>query len=246
VSLPNHDCSPHIISDPDGGRWCKRCGAIANKEMILQCHLLTAPRAAEANSEWHGGKVESIPEYFTKPRIVEDLAAAHPVLLVRQLANEILRLRALAPVGQNAALPSGEFTNRKPEAHGEGPAVAAPCGPAASPERKEGNMSNMKKDLDGLLNYKSAPRAAEAVEDDTYERIGVFQRTAELDKSIKDGDKFDGDAWTVWITHRGRARWLIREKHVRGFDAKPLARRKDMAVQDLWCRAGFLRPRYTR
>jgi hypothetical protein len=60
-------------------------------------------------------------------------------------------------------------------------------------------MSNMKKDLDGLLNYKSAPRAAEAVEDDTYERIGVFQRTAELDKSIKDGDKFDGDAWTVWI-----------------------------------------------
>jgi hypothetical protein len=57
----------------------------------------TAPRAAEANSEWHGGKAESIPEYFTKPRIVEDLAAAHPVLLVRQLANEILRLRSSRP-----------------------------------------------------------------------------------------------------------------------------------------------------
>jgi hypothetical protein len=37
----------------------------------------------------------SIPEYFAKPGIVEALAEAHPVLLIRQMANEILRLRSV-------------------------------------------------------------------------------------------------------------------------------------------------------
>jgi hypothetical protein len=44
-----------------------------------------------------GANVESIPEYFAKPNIVEGLVAAHPVLLVRQMANEILRLRSSRP-----------------------------------------------------------------------------------------------------------------------------------------------------
>jgi len=44
---------------------------------------------------------DSIPEYFDKPNIVESLAKAHPVLLVRQMANEILRLRSLErPAGR--------------------------------------------------------------------------------------------------------------------------------------------------
>ena len=36
--------------------------------------------------------VEHIPEYFAKAGIAETLAAHHPVLLIRQMANEILRL----------------------------------------------------------------------------------------------------------------------------------------------------------
>jgi hypothetical protein len=43
---------------------------------------------------------EAIPEYFAKPQIVESLAAAHPTLLVRQMALEILRLRAALEVTQ--------------------------------------------------------------------------------------------------------------------------------------------------
>ena len=38
--------------------------------------------------------MDAIPEYFAKPGIVENLAAAHPVMLVRQMANEILRQRS--------------------------------------------------------------------------------------------------------------------------------------------------------
>lgn len=37
--------------------------------------------------------MEHFPEYFAKPKIVEGLAETHPVLLIRQMANEILRLR---------------------------------------------------------------------------------------------------------------------------------------------------------
>ena len=38
---------------------------------------------------------ESLPEYFAKPGVVEGLSQAHPVLLVRQMANEISRLKEL-------------------------------------------------------------------------------------------------------------------------------------------------------
>lgn len=41
-----------------------------------------------------GINAESIPEYFAKPGITEGLAEAHPNLLVRQMANEILRMRS--------------------------------------------------------------------------------------------------------------------------------------------------------
>lgn len=37
---------------------------------------------------------ESVPEYFAKPGITEALSATHPALLVRQMANEIIRLRS--------------------------------------------------------------------------------------------------------------------------------------------------------
>lgn len=37
---------------------------------------------------------EQMPQYFDKPTIVETLAEVHPVALVRQAANYILRLRA--------------------------------------------------------------------------------------------------------------------------------------------------------
>jgi hypothetical protein len=39
--------------------------------------------------------VEHIPEYFDKPGVLDGLSQAHPVLLIRQMANEIARLRAL-------------------------------------------------------------------------------------------------------------------------------------------------------
>jgi hypothetical protein len=64
--------------------------ALCNAVMLMDKTLSTRPAIIE---EWHGGKVEHIPEYFAKPKIVEGLAEAHPILLVRQMANEILRLR---------------------------------------------------------------------------------------------------------------------------------------------------------
>jgi len=44
-----------------------------------------------------GEAPERIPEYFAKPGITEALAKSHPVLLVRQMANEILSLRSATP-----------------------------------------------------------------------------------------------------------------------------------------------------
>lgn len=41
--------------------------------------------------------IDHIPEYFAKPGVTEALAETHPTLLVRQMANEILRLRSARP-----------------------------------------------------------------------------------------------------------------------------------------------------
>jgi hypothetical protein len=41
--------------------------------------------------------LDHVPEYFAKPGVTEALSKAHPVLLVRQMANEILRLRSARP-----------------------------------------------------------------------------------------------------------------------------------------------------
>ena len=51
-----------------------------------------------------GEALERIPEYFAKPGITEALAKSHPVLLVRQMANEILSLRS-ATAPQPASAP---------------------------------------------------------------------------------------------------------------------------------------------
>lgn len=40
-----------------------------------------------------GDNLDHIPEYFSKPGVVAGLAETHPLLLVRQMANEIIRLK---------------------------------------------------------------------------------------------------------------------------------------------------------
>lgn len=70
-------------------------------------HEVTASRPAGSATEREG--LESIPEYFAKPKVTEALAETHPVLLVRQMANEILRLRALdsGPTSEEEAIRVG-------------------------------------------------------------------------------------------------------------------------------------------
>ena len=61
--------------------------------------------------------VEAIPDYFAKPGVTEGLAQAHPVLLVRQMANEIMRLRGLPstarPPERGIGLPRGWSLRRE-------------------------------------------------------------------------------------------------------------------------------------
>jgi hypothetical protein len=89
--------------------------ALCNAVMLMDKTLSSRPAIIEECARVCDEQYEKHKHYFSVgPGLATACATA---------------IRALAPGGQNAALPSGEFTNRKPEAHGEGPAVAAPCGP---------------------------------------------------------------------------------------------------------------------
>lgn len=57
-------------------------------------------------------ELDHIPEYFAKPGIVQMLAEAHPTLLIRQMANEILRLQAARPEEKECARLRGLIEER--------------------------------------------------------------------------------------------------------------------------------------
>jgi hypothetical protein len=80
-AAPQASTSTVVVKD---GRIVGATPHSATRDLMQHC---TAPDS---------GMPEELPEYFAKPGIVEGLSEVHPVALVRQMANEILRLRAYA------------------------------------------------------------------------------------------------------------------------------------------------------
>lgn len=75
---------------------------------------------AERNAFGNWKMPDALPEYFAKDGIVEGIAKHHPTALVRQMANEILRIRALSPKVEPLTLASCPIGT-------EAPAVGGGC-----------------------------------------------------------------------------------------------------------------------
>lgn len=82
----------HALLDATPQGQGRDASALPGRPVAQDAH---AP-ASVAPSSVAASNVECVPEYFAKPGVTEVLAKAHPVLLVRQMAHEILRLRLRA------------------------------------------------------------------------------------------------------------------------------------------------------
>lgn len=86
----------------------------AEKEMAVTRSCALSP------NPFPNGMNDHMPEFFAMPEVTENLAKAHPVLIVRNCANEILRLRA--------ELAAANEARQKAERERDEAAKVLPCG----------------------------------------------------------------------------------------------------------------------
>ena len=96
--------------------WCADRQREYESSQVEALAAPTAPSPSDADAE--AKELREIPEYFAKAGVTEALAQTHPAMLVRQMANEILRLRALSSRAQVEAQQWIAVSERLPERSG--------------------------------------------------------------------------------------------------------------------------------